>query len=126
MRRFIVGIGESAKHSTGFDGFTIPEDEAQTASEPAARMMQRNLELAERIEKLLDPVALIVAAFVITVPRFLAYNVWRDLVADQLRRQQQREAAKSNGAMGETTTFTDAGDHVNVNQNPFTDYFKGS
>lgn len=93
ISNIVVAIGDAAKVATGFDGFEIPKEEAETFAKPAARILARHGALAETIRTVADPFALIIAGASIAGPRIAAYNMYRKMYGN-VQPPQQRETVQ--------------------------------
>lgn len=70
-----MGLFANAASVTRFDPWRISEDEARTVAGPAARILARHANVAEKIALVADPAALVLAAVAITMPRFIMYKM---------------------------------------------------
>jgi hypothetical protein len=60
---------------TRWPDWAITEPEARSIAEPAARIIARHAHVAAVVKTVADPIALIVAAAAVTVPRVIGYRL---------------------------------------------------
>jgi len=77
----IIGLSYAGiAGATKFDGWRISEEESLAIARPLQRILSRNKHLDRAIRQFVDPIALVTAVGVATVPRLAAYQHHRQLL----------------------------------------------
>lgn len=111
----VIAIGDGSANATGYDGFKIYREEAETIARPAARILQRHGAVAETIRTIADPLSLIIACASVAGPRIAGYKMFMQYNGNGVQPPQpnartngsENASGETNATNGKVISFTD-------------------